>query len=110
MNCEFSRRRSARIIALVLVLAIPILSTMARRGWYLSPSDHGHYLIDASKVKVALGPILHAPLPLRAAVHSAPWQPRMRVERYVEPTSTLPQYLLGVIISLQHRSPPILFV
>jgi hypothetical protein len=107
MNCGFSGCRSTRVIALLLVLAVPFLSTMARRGWFLSPSDHGHYLIDASKAKVAHGPILHDPLPLGTVVVPVPSQPRMRVERYLEPTSSLSLYSLGVTISLQHRLPPI---
>ena len=83
---------------------------MARRGWYLSPSHHSHHLIDASKAKVAQVPILHDPLPLRTMAIPLPSQPRMRVERYLEPKSSLSLYLLGVTISLQNRPPPILFV
>jgi hypothetical protein len=83
---------------------------MARRSWYLSPSDHTHYLIDASKAKVAPGPIVHDLLPLRIVAVPAPSQPRMRVERYLKPTSSLSLYLLGVTISLQRRPPPFLFV
>lgn len=102
--------RSYRAIALLLVLSVPILSAMARRGWYLSPSDHGHYLIKASKAKVAHGPVLHAPTLQRTVAVSGQSQPRTRIERYVEPTSALSLSSLGVTISRQHRSPPILHV
>ena len=108
MNYRFSNCRSNWVIALLLVLAVPILSTMARKGWYLSPSDTGHYLIDASKAKVAHGPVLHDPVPLRIVAVRVPLQPRMYVERYLEPTPSVSFCSLGITISRQHRSPPIL--
>ncbi|MBZ5644586.1 MAG: hypothetical protein LAO19_17660 [Acidobacteriia bacterium] len=110
MNREFSGCRSYRAIALLLVLSVPVLTSMARRGWYLSPADHSHYLIKASKAKVAHGPILHAPMPLRTVAVSALPQPRTRADWYVEATSSLCLPSLGVIISMQHRSPPIVLV
>jgi hypothetical protein len=83
---------------------------MARMSWYLSSSDQSHYLIDASKADVVHGPILHAPLPQGIVAVPAPPQPRMRVERHLEPKSSLSLYLLDMTISLQHRPPPTLFV
>jgi len=97
-------------MALLLVLTVPILTTMARRDWYLSPSDPGHYLLDASKAKVAPGPILQAPLLLPAVAVRFPLQPQIRVEWYLEPPSSLFLYLLGITASLQNRPPPALFI
>lgn len=107
INRAFPLRRFSRVIALVLVLAVPVLSTMARRSWYLSPSDHAHHLIDASKAKVAHGPVSQDRLLLRALVVPVPPQPQMRVERCLEPSCSLSPYLLGVTDPLQHRPPPI---
>src|SRR6476661_8963331 len=108
MHCRSSFSRSSRVIALLLVLAVPILSAMARRGWYLSPSDHSHYLIDASKATVAHGPILHTPLPVGTVFFPVPTQPQLHVVRHLEFTSFVHLYSLSVTISQQHRSPPVL--
>jgi hypothetical protein len=53
---------------------------MARKDWYLSSSDHGHYLIDASKVKVAHEPILLESLVLRSVALLVAPQPEMSAE------------------------------
>jgi hypothetical protein len=79
---------------------------MARKGWYLSPSDHAHYLIDASKAKMPHAPVLQDGLQVRAVVVSAPSQPQLHIERRLEPAFSLFSPSLGVILSLQHRSPP----
>ena len=97
-------------MALLLVLAVPILCAVARRGWYLSPSDHSHYLIDASKAKVAHGPLLQVPSPVRTLFFSVASRPQMHAERHLELTSFFSLYSLSVTISLQHRSPPILLI
>ena len=107
MTCVFPHRRLIRVIALLLVATVPSLSTMARKEWDLSPSDHGHYLIDASKAKMSHASVLCDRLFLDAVVGSAPSQSQMYVERSLQPASFRSMYLLGVIISLQHRSPPI---
>jgi len=100
-RCE---RSSTRIVVLFLLLAVPILSTLARNSWYLSTSDPGHFLITASKAKVA-----HAPAPLDrpllpSVVVPAPPQPEARVSRSLEPPVRFVS--IGVMLSLQHRSPP----
>jgi hypothetical protein len=110
MDIRRSTSRTYWIIALLLVMTVPILITMAKRDSYLSPSDPVHYLLDASKSKVAHGPILQAPLLLCAVTVRVPLQPQMRVEWYLEPTSSLFLYLLGITASLQHRPPPALFI
>jgi hypothetical protein len=107
MRVGASGSRSSRVIALLLLLAVAILSTVARRSWYLSPSDHGHYLIDASKSKVTHGPILPDRALLHTAVVPVTSQPPLRVERYVEPASSPSSYLSDMTVSLQLRSPPI---
>ena len=117
MNSRFPVRRSYWVLALLLVLAVPILSTTARRGWYLPPSNHAHYLIDSSKTlidssrtKIVPSQILHRQLPLCAATSSVPPHTKMRVVRHVEPESFLRFHIHDVNISLQRRPPPILFL
>lgn len=44
---------SKRVLALLLLLAVPGLSTIAKINWYLPQSDPGHYLTTATKMKVA---------------------------------------------------------
>jgi hypothetical protein len=110
MNSRYSIRRCYRVLALLLVLAVPVLCAMARRGWYLSSTDHAHYLIDSSKTKLVHGQILHNPLPLCEVTFSMPPFPQMRSVRYVEFTSFLTLHHLDVNISLQRRPPPILLL
>lgn len=40
-------------VALLLLFAVPGLSTIAKINWYLPQSDPGHYLTTATKMKVA---------------------------------------------------------
>jgi hypothetical protein len=110
MNPKFSICRSYRVLALLLVLAVPILSTMARRGWYLSPSDHAHYLVDSSKTKLVHGQVLYNPMPLPSITLSVPPFPQALFARYVGPKSLLSLHYLDVNISLRRRPPPILFL
>ena len=104
--CVRSRWRVAqRAVILLLLLAIPTLSTLAKTRWYLPQADAGHYLTGAVKMKVAHSPIVFEGLPPQTDVRIAPpQQPAIRVTRPIEPAPEIPS--ISVRVSLQHRSPP----
>ena len=45
-----------RVLALLLLISVPGLSTLAKINWYLPQSNPGHYLTTATKMKVAHAP------------------------------------------------------
>jgi hypothetical protein len=49
-----------RVLALLLLAAVPGLSTLAKISWYLPQSNPGHYLTTATKMKVAHAPAVKA--------------------------------------------------
>jgi len=97
-----------RGLLILLLLTVPTLSTLAKDSWYLPASNPVHYLNIASKMQVP-----HCPLVLHKAVLDfvavlIPFRPicqRMR-GRDLEP----PAPSIAVTVSLQHRSPPALFL
>jgi hypothetical protein len=92
----------------LLLFAVPALSTLAKNSWYLPQSNPVHYLNIASKMQVPHCPVILERAPLRAIVDLLPVPPVTRSTR--EPGAEPPKPSLGVIISLQHRSPPSLFL
>jgi len=98
--------RLSRVVALILVLTIPILATMARRSWYVSSSNHGQYLLNASKAKLAHGSELNSHLPLRTVIVLVTSEPSLRVDWYLQPEFPRFAYLLDPSVSRQFRSPP----
>jgi hypothetical protein len=98
------RRLASQTLLLLLALAIPTLSTVAKNSWYLPQSDPGHYLTIASKMKVAGPPVmLHRGL-LEPIARVVPSQPqRGRISR-LESEPAVPW--ISLTVSLQQRSPP----
>ena len=100
------RWRSAlkRTALVLLLLAVPILSTLAKDSWYLPQGNTAHYLNPAIKMKVSHAPLLvrwEPPMP--TANFFPPPAPTVRVTREVE-NPPVPD--IGITLSLQHRSPP----
>jgi hypothetical protein len=92
-------------LLVLLLLAVPGLSTAAKVNWYLPQSNPGHYLTIATKMKVAHpGPVFSKPiLPwVRQTVVSLQSQMALTIEEPREPS--VPQMLSTVV--LLHRSPP----
>jgi hypothetical protein len=92
----------------LLLFAVPALSTLAKNSWYLPQSNPVHYLNIASKMQVPHCPVVLERAPLHAIVDLLPVPPVTRSTR--EPDAEPPKPSLGVVISLQHRSPPSLFL
>jgi hypothetical protein len=96
-----------RAAILLLLLAIPVLSTLAKQSWYLPQADTAHYLNGAIKMKVSHAPLLEhwEPSMLAAKLVSLPAAPVQQETIWREnPDVWVPD--IGITLSLQHRSPP----
>jgi len=92
----------------LLLLAVPTLTTLAKNSWYLPQSNPVHYLNIASKMRVPQVSVVLNKAPLRpiAMLIPAPEIIRSTHEPDLEP----PKPSIGVTVTLQHRSPPSLFL
>ena len=93
-----------RAAALLLLFAVPGLSTIAKISWYLPQSDPGHYLTTATKMKVVDGhtdcrQAFRQPI---CGVFPPPPQIAIFLDQSWE--ITIPRMLLTAI--LPQRSPP----
>jgi hypothetical protein len=89
----------------LLLLAVPALSTLAKQSWYLPQSNTAHYLNGAVKMRVSQAPLLTNWRPLPALATLVPQRAENRMVRRAEPKPAMPD--IGITVSLQHRSPPI---
>jgi hypothetical protein len=96
------------VLLALLLIAVPTLATLAKNSWYLPQSNPGHYLNISSKMQVPHCPMILERAPLQAIANLLPVQPVTRSIR--APNEEPPKPSVGVIISLQHRSPPSLFL
>ncbi len=96
-----------RSAILFLLFGVAGLSTAAKVGQYYPRTSSAHYVSDASKMDVAHPPALLAWKPLHLGARIAPPPPAFRVARRVEPELPITQRI-GIVVSLQHRSPPLL--
>jgi hypothetical protein len=93
-----------RIAIVLLLLAIPTLSTLAKKSWYLPQADTAHYLNGAIKMKVS-----HARF-------SADWEPPLPIAKLVPPPVRIAAVapaqpeafvpLIGITAVPQYRPPP----
>ncbi len=90
---------------LLLLLALGALSTFTRVSQYYPQSSSVHYVSIANKMKPAHpGPILKQ-RPLHLVARILPPQPAVRLAPRLEPEIPFTRRI-GLIVSLQHRSPP----
>jgi hypothetical protein len=92
----------------LLLFAVPTLATLAKNSWYLPQSNPGHYLNNASKMRVPHCPVTLEKAPLQPIAKLVPSQPV--TQRSEERDSEPPKPSVNVTVSLQHRSPPSLFL
>lgn len=97
------------LLLALLIVAVPALSTLAKDSWYLPQSNPCHYLNIASKMQVP-----HCPAVLGRGISETvarfiPVQPLARSVRTREAEAEPPLRSIAVTISLQHRSPPLIF-
>jgi hypothetical protein len=103
-----NRRFCLRVGVLLLLVAIAGFATLAKNSQYYSKSNPAHYINISSKMKVAAVPAVidRAPLLRHLESFTLPL-PQLHVTRVVR-AETPPLPSIGVSVSLQHRSPPIL--
>lgn len=104
------QRSNSRIVliksmTLMLLFAVVGLSAVARHGQYLPESDPIHHISSATKMNVCDAPVLPIPAQAHRAITLVPPSPEFNpVQSTHTETVYLPQ--IGLIVSLQHRSPP----
>jgi hypothetical protein len=92
-----------RVAIVLLLLAIPTLSTLAKKSWYLPQTDTARYLNGAIKMRVTHAPLLTDRAPLLATVNVVP-PPVETAIRPAQPKPSGPD--IAITVSLRHRSPP----
>lgn len=93
-----------RIAIVLLLLAIPALSTLAKKNWYLPQGDSGHYLNGAIKMQVSPARFLadrEPPLPV--AQLALPPAQTTTIGR-AQPKPSVPS--IGITAVPQYRPPP----
>jgi hypothetical protein len=93
-----------RIAIVLLLLAIPTLSTLAKTSWYLPQADTAHYLNGAIKMKVSHARFLadrEPPLPVAKLV---PPPVQTTTIRRAQPKPSVPP--IGVTSFPRYRPPP----
>jgi len=101
------RSASGRIVVFFLILAVPVLSTLAKDSAYLPQSNTGHFINIAAKMKVVDAPVVvsepQVVPPLIALVLPEPEVAPTRPDQLEAP----PVPKVSLKVCLQHRSPPI---
>ncbi|MFZ0523874.1 MAG: hypothetical protein WAN14_15560 [Candidatus Acidiferrales bacterium] len=102
-----NRRFCLRVGVLLLLVAIAGFATLAKNSQYYSKSNPAHYINISSKMKVAAVPAVmdRTPLLRHPETFTLPL-PQPHVTRVVR-AETPPPPSVGVTVSLQHRSPPV---
>lgn len=93
-----------RIAIVLLLLAIPTLSTLAKTSWYLPQADTGHYLNGAIKMKVSHARFLADREPPLPVTQLFPRPVQIATVAPARPKAFVP--LIGITAVPQHRPPP----
>ncbi|HYB61880.1 MAG TPA: hypothetical protein VEH50_10410 [Methylomirabilota bacterium] len=104
---NFSRPFFLRPVIVLLLLGVAGLSTIAKVGQYYPRTSSAHYISFASKMDVAHPPAVLARKPIYLVARITPPEPAFRVTWRMEPEPPLTQRIC-IVVSLQHRSPPLL--
>jgi len=95
----------ARAAVLLLLFAVAGLSTLSMHTRYLPKSNPIRFISKAAKMNVAHHSVVPAAGPLHPAAELAPPQPECRTVLAVQP-ERFHLRQIGLILSLQYRSPP----
>ncbi len=106
MKSRLARTSLQTATIVLLLFAVPGLSTLAKNSQYFSRSNQAHYINIASKMTEShLSAVINR-TPLLPVARFIPPQPETRTTHVVRAEiPALPS--VGVTVSLQHRSPPI---
>ncbi len=95
-----------RVLVLLLLCAVPILSTLAKDSIYLPTSNTAHFINIAAKMKVADAPVAVSQ-PQIAEPEVAIQRPEVEVRITRQDELEVPPVpKVSLTICLQHRSPP----
>jgi len=94
-----------RVAVFFLLVALAGLSTFAKYTPYLPKTDPSHFVNHATKMKVAQSPVVLDRAPLHPVATVIPPRPAYRPRSTDKPVAP-PIQLIGLTVSLQHRSPP----
>jgi hypothetical protein len=114
-NCESDALRTPsvravrKIAVLLLLVFLAGFSTTLKYGQYFPQGDPIGHAAMSNKMDVAHAPATCDSAPVETATELVPPEPRCETFRR-EPPPPLVIQLLGLTLSLQHRSPPSLFL
>jgi len=94
-----------RVAVLFLLVTFAGLSTFAKYTPYLPKTNPSHFVNHATKMKVAQSPVVLDRAPLYPVATVIPLRPAYRPRRTDKPVAP-PIQLIGLTVSLEHRSPP----
>jgi hypothetical protein len=94
-----------RVGVLFLLVMLAGLATFAKYTPYLPKTSPSHYVNNATKLKVAQSPVLQERDALFPIAIVVPSRPEVRARRADVPVAP-PIELIGLAVSMQHRSPP----
>jgi hypothetical protein len=100
------RKPAIRIAVVLLLFSVAGLATLAKNAQYLPKSNSARYITCATKMKAAQSALEADQKPLRPVARVIPVRPAHRPSRLDEPEAP-PIQLIGLTISLRHRSPPL---
>lgn len=106
MTGRRSTRLRERALLVLLLLAVPILSTAAKRNWYLPRANAAHHLTAAVKMKVTLQPMVFNWPPAQPAPKVVLLSPQTSQRFESEPE--IPVRSIALTVVPQLRAPPAL--
>ena len=95
----------ARVAALVVLVAVMALSTLAKNTDYLPDSNPAHYLSSASKMRLVHSPVIQDRTPSHPISKTIPQKQISKETHRNDPGLPSIQKII-FICSFQYRSPP----
>jgi hypothetical protein len=95
----------ATVVFLILV-SVVALSTLAKDGQYFPKTNPVRHVSISTKMNLAHTPIVPDGARSQAVARISPPQPSIGITR-IETSEPIPMQRIGIVVSLQHRSPPV---
>jgi|SRR5271154_731299 len=97
-----------RVVVLLLLWAVPVLSTLAKDSAYLPQTNTAHFINIAAKMKIADAPlVVSKPREVEPLVALILPEPEVATTRQDE-LEAPPVPKVSLKVCLQHRSPPLI--
>ncbi len=107
MRTNRSKRILVRAAALLLLVAVAGLATVAKHGQYLPQSDPLHHLSKAAKMELLYHQVDFVPVATGAVSRVVPLQPEFSATLLVQPEG-IALHQSDLAGSSRHRAPPAL--